>query len=406
MEWETLHTCLAALRTHRMRTVLSALGVFFGVGAVIGMLSIGEGAKREALNLIRLMGDKHLIVRAREPDSKERQGPGGLTEQDMQALRRAVPGLRGASPVKILKNAELTAGSQRVHATAYAVGPDYAALAGLRISRGRFFDAGDARAAGAVCVIGRTLALDLFGARDPLGEDLKSGRIWYRVIGVTGKGFEEKGELKGLQIEDVEHAVYLPLETYLMREGVGQGTPPFSEIDVSLTSLDHLADKKKYVELLMKRLHRQDEDVEVVVPLLLLKQKQETQRIFNIVMGCIAGISLLVGGIGIMNIMLTSVLERVREIGLRRAVGATRRNILAQFLLEACLISGSGGMLGILLGFAIAFLVSELAGWTTAVPAWAIVLAAAVSMGIGIVFGYMPAHRAADLQPVDALRWE
>lgn len=409
MIWETLAVCRTALATHKLRTVLSALGVFFGVGAVIGMLSIGEGAKREALNLIRLMGEKHLIVKVKAPEtssSREAKEFPRLTEADLRALQAVLPGVRRASPVKALRNLEITAERTRASADVYAVESDYAALLNLRILRGRFFSAEDARRGEAVCVVGRRLALELFGGKDPLGGAVKIRRNWYRVVGTTGKGFEAKGELRGLQVEEAERAVYLPLAAYLLREGVPRDESPLDEIAISFADMNHLSAKKALAERLLKRMHGGKEDAEVVVPLLLLKQRQETQRIFNIVMGCIAGISLLVGGIGIMNIMLASVLERVREIGLRRAVGARRREILLQFLLEASLIAGGGGVLGIILGVAIAYAVGWLAGWTTAVPLWSVFVSTGVSLGVGIGFGFFPARRAASLKPIEALRWE
>ncbi len=409
MFWETLAVCRTALATHKLRTVLSALGVFFGVGAVIGMLSIGEGAKREALNLVRLMGDKHLIVKVRaaqDPPEREGETAPRLTEGDQRALQAVLPGLRRVSPLKTLRNQEVLAERTRARADVYAVESDYATLMHLDLARGRFFTADDERRAEPVCVLGRRLALELFGGKDPLGGLVKVRRTWFRVVGTTGKRVEVRGELKGLQVEEAERAVYLPLTSYLLREGVGRGETPLDEIAFSFDDLLHLQEKKVLAERTLDRLHPDREVAEVVVPLLLLKQRQETQRIFNIVMGCIAGISLLVGGIGIMNIMLASVLERVREIGLRRAVGARRSEILLQFLLEASLIAGGGGVLGIVLGVAIAFLVGWLADWTTAVPLWSVFVATGVSLAVGVGFGFFPARRAAGLKPIEALRWE
>ena len=409
MIWETLAVCKTSLATHKLRTLLSALGVFFGVGAVIGMLSIGEGAKREALNLIRLMGDKHLIVKVKAPEAlpdREAKTVPSLTKADLHALQAVLPGVRKASPLKTLHNLELMAERTIVRADIFAVESDYAVLLNLQILRGRFFSAKDARRADSVCVLGSRLAMELFGGKDPMGGLVKIRRNWYRVIGTTGKGFEAKGELKGLQVEEAERAAYVPLSAYVLREGVGHGESPLDEIALSFGDLSHLQDKKALAERLLRRLHADREDAEVVVPLLLLKQRQETQRIFNIVMGCIAGISLLVGGIGIMNIMLASVLERVREIGLRRAVGARRREILLQFLLEASLIAGGGGILGIILGVAIAYLVGWLADWTTAIPIWSIFVSTGVSLAVGVGFGFFPARQAASLRPIEALRWE
>ena len=258
MIWETLAVCRTALATHKLRTVLSALGVFFGVGAVIGMLSIGEGAKREALNLIRLMGEKHLIVKVKEPEKspdRESKDVPRLTEADLNALEAVLPGVRRASPLKALRNLEVTAERTRARADIHAVESDYAVLLNLKILRGRFFSEADGRRAEPVCVIGNRLAVELFGGKDPLGGLVKIRRNWYHVVGITGKGFEVKGELKGLQVEEAERAVYVPLAAYLLREGLGRGESPLDEIALSFADLDHLPAKKVLAERVLKRLH-------------------------------------------------------------------------------------------------------------------------------------------------------
>ncbi len=408
---EIFHICIKSFKTHKLRSFLSALGVFFGVGAVIGMLSIGEGAKQEVLNLIKMMGEKHIILKAsksfKENNKEENKIFYGLNFLDLKNIKEGLPHLKSLSPSKKFENLEIySIKGSKAKGNVYAVEREYKNLVSLPLKKGRFFDKFDEDNCNQVCVIGKKLALQLFGSENPVGKEIKILSQWYRVIGIVENLKVKKGELKGVEVEEYDKGIYLPLRTFILKEGVLKSEYLFDEIFISLKNTSNLKEKKLYLEKMLKRTHQKAEDVEVIVPLLLLKQKQETQRIFNIVMGCIAGISLLVGGIGIMNIMLASVFERIREIGIRRAVGAKRRDILLQFLMEASFISGIGGILGIILGVFIAYSVSFFAKWTTHIPFWAIFLSFGISLSVGIIFGYYPAKKAAFLNPIDALRFE
>lgn len=408
---ETLNLCFKSFRTHKLRSFLSALGVFFGVGAVIGMLSIGEGAKKEVLNLIKMMGEKHIILKVSKDFEENSENKDkafyGLGFSDLRILKEGLPGIKALSPSKKYENLEFySKNGEKAKGTLYAVQKDYKELVNLPISKGRFFIEEDEKEGFQVCVLGKGLSLKLFGSQNPLGEKIKVLNQWYTVTGIVSDVKIKKGQLEGIETEEYDKSVYVPLRSFILKEGIKEGESTFDEIAISLKDLKGLKEKKIYLEKLFKRLHQSAEDIEVVVPLLLLKQKQETQRIFNIVMACIAGISLLVGGIGIMNIMLASVLERIKEIGIRRAVGGRKKDIMLQFLFEASFVSGIGGIAGIVLGFLIAYTVSFFAKWTTTVPIWSIFLSFGISISVGILFGYYPSKRAAELNPIEALRYE
>ncbi len=408
---EILNLCFLSFKTHKIRSFLSALGVFFGVGAVIGMLSIGEGARKEVLNLIKMMGEKHIILKVsksfQENGENKDKSFYGLGFSDLRILKEGLPDIKAISPYKKIENIEVyTELGEKTKGNLYAVQKDYKEILNLQIKSGRFFVEEDEKECFNVCVIGKSISLKLFGSQKPEGQKIKILNNWYTVVGTLSDMKGKKGKLEGLETEEIDKSIYVPLRTFLLKEGVKENTSTFDEIAITLNDLKGLKTKKIYIEKLFKRLHQKAEDVEVVVPLLILKQKQETQRIFNIVMACIAGISLLVGGIGIMNIMLASVLERIREIGIRRAVGARKKDIMLQFLLEASFISGIGGLAGIILGFIIAYSVSFFAKWTTTVPLWSIFLSFGISIAVGIIFGYWPSKKGAEANPIEALRYE
>lgn len=408
---EIFNLCLNSFKTHKLRSFLSALGVLFGVGAVIGMLSIGEGAKQEVLNLIKMMGEKHIIIKVSKDFGKNNENKDkkfyGLGFSDLRFLKEGLPDLKALSPMKKFENLEVySKEGETTKANLLAVQKDYKELVNLPISEGRFFVESDENGDFEVCVLGKKISLKLFGSENPFGKKIKILNHWYTVVGIVSNIKVKKGQLEGIEAEEFDKAIYVPLKSFILKEGIKRNDSTFDEISISLNNLRGLKEKKIYLEKLFKRLHQKVEDVEIVVPLLLLKQKQETQRIFNIVMGAIAGISLLVGGIGIMNIMLASVLERIREIGIRRAVGARKKDIMLQFLFEASFISAIGGFGGIILGFIIAKGVSFFAHWTTNVPFWSILLSFGISISVGIIFGYWPSKKAAEANPIESLKYE
>ena len=409
---EAFSTSLANLAAHKLRSALTMLGVVFGVGAVISMLSIGAGAESQALELIDRLGLNNVLVRAKELKAEElqrvRESSPGLSLRDTEAILDAVPGVERVVPKVSLDPYAVAAAETDTDAQVYGVEAAHAELTGLRVAEGRFFDPQDLLEHAQVVVIGERVRRDLFGYGPALGEHLKVNDLWLTVVGVLAGEGSEVDSFEGVALGSTADAVYLPVTTALRKLDRNPLDSPLSEIVVRLDS-DASADPRsaaRVIDGLLERLHGGEEDYEMVVPEALLEQSRETQRLFNIVMGCIAGISLLVGGIGIMNIMLATVLERTREIGLRRAVGARRRDVLNQFVVESFTISVLGGLAGIVMGVAIARVIAASAGWPTVVTPLSILLATGVAVVVGLVSGIYPAVRAANLDPIESLRYE
>ena len=381
----------------------------FGVAAVIAMLSIGEGARRQVLEQYSQLGIDNLLVIDRpapppEDENASRPFSAGLTLADAAAVRTVLPTVQRVAPLRI-DELEVQAGRKRVAASVVGTTPDYTAVMRAEPARGRFFDWTEVDGLGRVCVLAPGLARDLFLFADPLGESVKVGQDWYTVVGVmAGLGSASGADLA--EVRDTDRDVYIPVSCSLQRLPREPFTSEVHRLVVQVTDTDQLQETADVLAGLIARRHRGVEDHRLVIPAQLIRQQQATQRIFNVVMGTIAGISLLVGGIGIMNIMLASVLERTREIGVRRAVGATQRDVLWQFLLEAVAVSFLGGLIGVVLGFGLTRVVAGYAGWPVAIAPWAVFMAFGVSAAVGILFGFYPARRAARMNPIDSLRYE
>jgi putative ABC transport system permease protein len=411
---EALTTSLANLAGHKLRSALSMLGVVFGVGAVIAMLSIGAGAERQALEMIERLGVRNVLLRAKTFEREEaaeevRQKSPGLSLRDCEAILDAVPGVELVAPKVEIDPFLVLAGTEKGRARLYGVAARHDELVNLRLAEGRFLDQRDVLDHGQVAVIGAEVRRSLFGHQPALGADLKVDDVWLTVVGVLAGGDGEAASFEGVSLQSSAVAVYVPVTTALSKFERDRLASPLQEIVVRLEPGMQGAASKVVagsIDRLVSQLHGGAEDYELVVPEALLEQSRRTQRLFNLVMGSIASISLLVGGIGITNIMLASVLERTREIGVRRAVGARRRDILGQFLVESFAISALGGLAGIGVGLGIARGIAAAAGWPTVVTAWSILLATGVAMVAGLVSGIYPAKRAADLDPIESLRYE
>jgi putative ABC transport system permease protein len=402
---------LENLGDHKLRTTLTMLGMMFGVGAVIAMLSIGAGAEREALALIDKLGVRNVVVRAKEKKPEElqelRKKSLGLSQRDEEALREAIPGIELTAPRITLEPYKiLSANGKTEGAQVYGVSHRQRAVASLTLAEGRFLDAQDERTHAQVVVIGAGVRRDLFGTGEALGKDLKVNDVWLEVVGVLASEATEGTSIQGVALASSEREIYLPFTTALRKFDRPPLKSPLTELVLRLEPSAPPAETGAVVSALLDKLHAGAEDFEVIVPEALMQQSKKTQRLFNLVMGCIAGISLLVGGIGIMNIMLASVLERTREIGIRRAVGAHRRDILFQFLVMAFSLALLGGLTGVLLGVGISRVVAAYAAWPTVVTLSSIVLSLGVSMTVGVLSGMYPASRAAQLDPIQALHYE
>jgi putative ABC transport system permease protein len=396
------------LSSRRLRTGLSTLGMMFGVAAVIAMLSIGAGAERRALAMIERMGVHNVLLRAKEVPPTERaearKKSMGLSPRDVAAIREAVPHVALVVPKAVVDAYKVIADGQKTQAKIWGVSHRHPEATRLVLEEGRFFDETDERRHAQVAVIGPSVRRDLFVTGSALGRFIKVNDVWLKVIGVIAAEAPgaDSAAPPGLAGEGPSD-IYLPLTTLLQKFERDPLEPPLEEIVVKLDGKASPHEAAAVIGGLLGQLHGGVDDYETVVPEALLAQSRETQRIFSIVMGCIAGISLLVGGIGIMNIMLASVFEQTREIGVRRAVGALRRDIRFQFLVESFLVAGFGGAFGVLLGLFISHVVASYAGWPTVVTPIAIILSTGVSGAVGLFSGLYPAIRASRLDPIEAL---
>ncbi len=407
---EALQPAFASLSAHNLRTGLTMMGMLFGVGAVIAMLSIGAGAQLQAAALIDAMGLHNVLVHAKKYKKEElqeiRKRSVGLSLRDARTIEKAVPLVVSAAPRVRVEPYQVLVASGKSKPRVYGVPRAFAADAGLSLAEGRFFDQSDEAHHAQVCVIGFQVRRDLFGYEEAVGRDLKVNEVWLTVIGVLRSEASSDRELLGVPIESSANQILIPVTTARRKFERDPLDDELDEIRVVLRPAADPVESAAVIDNLMDRLHGGMSDYELTVPQALLEQSRRTQRLFNIVMGCIAGISLLVGGIGIMNIMLATVLERTLEIGLRRAVGARRADVRNQFVIEAFAISVIGGLAGVVVGVVIARGVAAYTGWTTVVTLWSILLAAGVSMAVGLIFGIFPAWRAANLDPIEALRYE
>ena len=404
---------LQNLVLHRLRSLLTMLGMIFGVAAVVSMLSIGAGARQKVMALISQMGVRNLIVEAKETTewqahSKIRKISPGLTFQDYRVIRDDVGDLVASTPRKRMTPSKTIPKSLEDVPAVYGVNPSYIEIAGLHLLEGRFFDQDEENRGASVCVLGAAAKSSLFGASNPIDQYLKVNEQWFRVIGVAGPQLSSRTEVAGLPAQDLNNIVYVPLNAAILRleESYSDVRDEIDGIYLNLRENADMPAAAQAVRAILNSSHHDAGDFSIIVPAELLAEQQRTERLFNVVMVAIASISLLVGGIGIMNIMLASILERTREIGVRRAVGARQSDIVRQFVVEAMLISFGGGIIGIAFGFAMSRLIALLAGWSTVVTTSSIALAFLVSISVGLVFGIYPATKAARLDPVEAIRHE
>jgi putative ABC transport system permease protein len=408
-----LHLGLQNLLLHRLRSMLTMLGMIFGVAAVVSMLSIGAGARQKVMALIEQMGVHNLIVEAKETTEwqahqKMRRISPGLTFQDYRVIRDDVVEITAGTPRKRMTPSKTLPKSQQDPPTVYGVDPVYTNIAGLHVIEGRFFNEDEENHAAPVCVLGAAARSNLYGAADAVGQYVKANETWFRVIGVASPQLSAQTEISGVPTQDLNNIMYVPLHSALLRLEDNYSDVR-DEIDGMYLSVRETADMgsaAQVVRAILDSSHHAAGDFSVIVPAELLAEQRRTERLFNAVMVAIASISLLVGGIGIMNIMLASILERTREIGVRRAVGARQSDIIRQFVVEAVLISFVGGSFGIVFGFIMSRVIAWLAGWSTIVTATSILLAFVVSITVGLVFGIYPAIKAARLDPVEAIRYE
>lgn len=442
-----LYIAISAVVANKVRSLLTALGIIFGVAAVIAMLAIGNGAQQEILNQIKLVGVNNIVIKPiiEQEEEKIEEGPGqrekkkfspGLTLRDVKSIKATLPVIAKLSPEIILETNLIKSGLRR-SAKLVGVDPVYFDIYNFELDDGALFNNDQLRTGAPVCIIGSAIKSKFFPTENPVGKSLKVGIHWLTIVGVMKERFISKTSISKLGIRDFNMDVYAPLQTVLIRyknrdlitqtaiqkavrqqnmnQAMGntenQSTPAvnYHQLDRLVIQVENtamLTSSAEVLSRLLKRKHYDVVDYEIEIPELLLKQQQRTNDIFNYVLGAIAGISLLVGGIGIMNIMLASVLERIKEIGLRLSIGAKKSDIIQQFLFEAIMISVSGGIIGVILGVTMALLVSSVANIPTIITFTSIVLSFGVAATVGLVFGIAPARRAANQDPITSLRYE
>ena len=408
-----LYMGLSSLLVHKLRSLLTMLGMIFGVGAVVAMLSITAGAQKEMMSFIDQLGVNNIIIEAREAvDRNELQtvraiSP-GLTFRDFRAISENVQGIEALTPRKRFKPGKVLPKTTAEVPMLIGVLPNFVEINSLKIVSGRFFTEEENLHSAAVCVLGESSKVNLLGYNDAVGKFVKVNDVWLQVIGVLASQSGGDGDVEGLQAMNRNNMIIAPLNS-VMRRFEDNNSYLKDEIDgvyIKVTSGTDSIETASVVRAILASTHKDAGDFTVIVPADLLEQRRQTQFIFSVVMICIAGISLLVGGIGIMNIMLATVLERTREIGIRRAIGARQGDIIRQFLTEAIMISIVGGLIGIAFGFSLSRIIASMAGWSTVVTFSSIAIAFGVSVFIGLLFGIYPAVQAAKLDPIEAIRYE
>jgi putative ABC transport system permease protein len=401
------------LQAQKTRTLLTALGIVFGVGSVIGMMSIGAGAREESLRFIEQLGVRNILIDSRQALTDEelqqrRRSSPGLTERDVRILQANIDAVEMMSPRRTLHPSAVLPKPAQSIPELFGVRPSYALIHSLQFSEGRFFDDPDDDRSALVCVLGESAKVSLLGYEPALGKFIKVNDTWLEVVGVLKEQLMAGAQNSGSAMQDVNNIVYIPLNTFQYRfwDRSAYLKDDLDGIELRLKTGADSVEVAKIVTAALTSTHHDVQDFAVTIPAALLAQQQRTQTIFTYVMVAIAAISLLVGGIGIMNIVLATVLERTREIGIRRSVGARRFDILRQFLTESILISVGGGVLGVAFGFFLAWLIAQTAEWKTIVTTASVVIAFGVSVAVGVLFGAYPAVKASRINPIEALRYE
>ena len=401
------------LRAQKTRTLLTALGIVFGVGSVIGMMAIGAGAREESLRFIEQLGVRNILIdslraTSRQEMQQRRRSSPGLTHRDARILRTNIDAIEELSARKTTRPTTVLPKPSQDPPDMYGVDPAYGLIHSLRFAEGGFFDQAHNQASSAVCVLGEAAKVSLLGYKPALGKFIKVNETWLQVVGVLEEQLMASPQSSGATLPDINNIVYVPLNTFEYRfwDRGGNLKDELDGIELRLREDADSVEVAKVVTAVLDSTHRGTPDFTVTIPAALLAQQRRTQTIFTYVMVAIAAISLLVGGIGIMNIVLATVLERTREIGIRRSVGARRFDITRQFITESVLISASGGVLGIAFGFFLAWLIAQTAEWNTIVTPTSVAVAFGVSVTVGVLFGVYPAVKASRINPIEALRYE
>ncbi len=407
IKWNEIKQAAHQMVHHRMRTALTLLGMVFGVGAVVAMQNIGEGAERAALKTIERMG-LYSIVIDYVPESigsdEERELSIGLSQAEVELMVKSLEFVDSYSASSSLDVEQTFSDFGGATPSVKGVTYDYLSQSAQQISRGRNFVEEDFDAYAQTAILGEEVARDLFPEGNAIGGTIKVNALWFTVIGVLASQDEVTQKVEGIKLGGERNRIFVPMSTFQLKLRSTTDGSEYQQVKLHLDSSVNQSQVASYVDKMLTRRHGGLKDYRITVPADLLAQHQETQKVFNWVMSAVAGISLLVGGIGIMNIMLATVLERTQEIGLRRAIGATKTDITRQFLIETLVITAVGALLGIVFGIFLSVLIASLANWDVAFSASAILIAVLVCAFVGLAFGIYPAKRAAQLNPIEALQ--
>ncbi|MBO5915357.1 MAG: ABC transporter permease [Bacteroidales bacterium] len=408
---EIIRIAIHALLDHKFRSFLTMLGIIFGVSSVIAMLSIGEGAKREAIAKYQDLGVNNIIVRERNMSNEELEevrakfSP-GLSLTDAASIKKLLPTVDDVAP-QAEREVETQRGDVSTKSTLIGVTPAFIEILNYEIANGRFITQEQYDANMKVCVLGAGLAKLYFANQDPIGRQIKVEDQWMEIIGVMASKAVFTETVGELASRDLNNDVYIPLSTFNKRFSKDNLLDSeIKQITVKVKDSNHLLESAEVIRQVVDRHHFNNQDYSIVIPYELLKQEENERRIYNFLLGAIAAISLLVGGIGIMNIMLATVMERTREIGIRRAIGARRSDIMSQFVIEAVAISITGGMIGVLLGLSLSWGIALFTNVTTFVRLYSVLVAFTFSVVVGVCFGWLPARKAANLSPIESIRYE
>jgi putative ABC transport system permease protein len=416
---------------NKLRAFLTALGIIFGVAAVVAMLAIGSGAQKAIMEQMKLIGSNSIIIKSVSEDDSEgsddenneekRKWSPGLSIEDVSSINHIIPTIE-LSGGEIKSREALIANGKQSKVTVMGIEPTFFELNNLNIGEGSNFREQHTTNGMAVCIIGKNIHSKYFQGENAIGEKIKVGNNWLTIIGIIEKRIAKRENLEKLGLQDYNSNVYIPIQTSLIRfedrskvesSDIARrfnnfnGTHNYHQLDRAVFRVDNESNLQATAEVIgkiLERKHNNIKDYEIEIPELLIQQQQKTQETFNVVLAVIAGISLLVGGIGIMNIMLASVLERIKEIGIRRSIGAQKIDIILQFLFEAVFICFLGGLIGVVLGIVTAKLIANSADIPTVISWWSIVLSFGVAFLVGLVFGLFPAKRASEYDPIIALR--
>jgi len=446
-----IEIAIESLLGNKLKSILTALGIIFGTAAVIAMLAIGNGAQQEILEQIKMVGVNNIVISpsidltgngdendesSETNDKKKKKFSPGLTMKDMEAIKSIVPSVKRITP-EVVANSFVVQNGKRVPAKIIGVSNDYFDIYNINLGKGSFFSNYQTEIGTPICVIGANISAKIFSDVDPINQYLKFGHVWLKVVGVLEKSNVNLSAADNAGVNLVNDNVYIPVQTMLLRyknralvnsKSLSGGTAfgggfffsfsgsnkksassNYNQLDkiiVQVEETEQLTTTTEILSRMILRRHMDVQDFEITVPELLLKQQQRTKDVFNIVLGAIASISLIVGGIGIMNIMFATVMERIKEIGIRLALGAKKADIIAQFLSEAILISVSGGLIGVFFGVVFSKLITKFADILTIISPGSIIVAFGVSAMIGVIFGISPAKRAAERDPIESLRYE